>query len=140
MKEYSFLNVSLLVNGVEISGYAEGDDVIQVARREDSTQDVVGADGEMSLALNANRSGTVTFRLQQTSNSNAYLSGLVNVGEVGGLGTTVTVQMIDVESGDLAVGTKGYITKPADMARGSNSNAQEWVLVVENLYMLNGVG
>lgn len=137
MKEYSFLNVSLLINGVEISGYAEGDDVIQVARREDSASDVVGADGEMSLSVNANRSGTVTFRLQQTSDSNAYMSSLINAAEAA-VNPVVTVQMTDVNTGDLAQGSKGYVTRPADMARGSQSSDQEWVVVVENLFMLNG--
>ena len=137
MKEYSFLNVSLLINGVEISGYAEGDDVIQVARREDSASDVVGADGEMSLSVNANRSGTVTFRLQQTSDSNAYMSSLINAAEAS-VNPVITAQMTDVSTGDLAQGSKGYVTRPADMARGSQSSDQEWVVVVENLYMLNG--
>ena len=137
MESYSFLDVSLLISGVEITGYAEGDDVIQPARLEDSASHVIGADGKMAIALNANRSGTITFRLLQTSDSNAYLSGLVNTIEAG-VFVPVTAQMTDVKTGDLASGTQGYITKPADMPRGSGINTQEWVVVLENLYMLNG--
>ena len=135
---YSFLNQSLLINGVEITGYAEGDDVITPARREDSASDVIGADGQMAIALNANRSGTITFRLLQTSNSNIYMSGLINAQE-SGVDIPITVQMTNVDNGELAAGTKGYITRPADMPRGSGINTQEWVVVVENLFMLNGV-
>ena len=36
MKKYSFLDTLLLVNGIEMSGYDEGDDVILLARLNDS--------------------------------------------------------------------------------------------------------
>lgn len=139
MKEYSFLNMSVLVNGVELTGWAEGDDVIQAERLEDSVSHVVGADGEMSLALNANRSGQFTFRLQQTSDSNLLLSQLINAAEALGSSAIVTVQTTDVVTGDLAAGSKGYITRPANMARGTGTNPQEWVLVVENMFIAMGV-
>lgn len=137
MDVYSFLNVSLLVSGVEITGYADGDDVIQVARREDSQTDVMGADGFMSVSRNANKSGTVIFRLMQTSKSNAYLSGLVNSAEAG-VDPAITVQMTDVNTGALAQGSAGYILRPSDMSRGANMSTQEWTIVVENLFLLNG--
>ena len=138
MEEYSFLKQSLLVDGVEITGYFEGDDVIAAERLEDSTSHVVGADGQMALALNANRSGTITFRLKQTSPSNAYMSGLVNAAEALGKSAIITAQMTNVDTGELAIGTKGYITKPSPMQRGSGINSQEWVIVLEKLFMLNG--
>ena len=41
MKEYSFLDTLLLVNGVEISGFDEGDDVINLERLNDSAAPIV---------------------------------------------------------------------------------------------------
>lgn len=136
MKEYSFLNTILLVNGVEISGFDEGDDVITLARINDSTSHKIGTDGEMSISISADRSGTVTFRLMQTSNSNAYLSGLVSAQE-NGVFIPIYVQMSDTKGGDTGSGTSGYIAKPSDMQRGTAVNAQEWVITVENLAMLH---
>lgn len=130
MKQYSFLNVNLLVNGVDISGFDEGDDTITVARITDSAQHKVGTDGEMSVAISADRSTTVTFRLMQTSDSNSYLSGLVSLQE-NGVFVPIFIQMTDVANGDFASGTQGYITRPADMVRGTNVNSQEWVITVE---------
>jgi hypothetical protein len=137
MKKYSFLNTVVLVNGVEITGWAEGDDVIQIDRRNDSISDVVGADGEMTIAISADRSGTMTFNLQQSSTSNAFLSALVAAGENGAF-VPVSLLFKDLNGNDLAAGTKGYFTKPAPITRGTGVNGQEWVCVVENLQSLLG--
>lgn len=136
MKDYSFLNTILLVNGVEISGFDEGDDVITMARLGDSASHSIGADGEMTVSISADRSGNVVFRLRQRSESNAYLSGLVSSQE-NGVFVPIFVQFKDVKGNDLGSGTQGYIPKPADMVRGTASNAQEWSIVVERLDMLH---
>lgn len=136
MKEYSFLNTLLLVNGVEISGFDEGDDVIVLDRINDSASHKVGADGEMSVAISADRSGTATFRLMQTADSNGYLSGLVSSQENGAF-IPLFVQFKDTKGGDLGSGTQGYIAKPATMTRGTNPNNQEWVITLERLDLLH---
>lgn len=132
MQTYSFKNVSLFVNGRPMTDYYEGDDVITVARREDAASDVVGADGKMGVAIHANRSGTVTFRLKQTSLDAGYLYALVNAMQAGSF-TVASVQVKDSRRGDLAVGTAGYILKPADMTRGQGINVQEWTIVLEDI-------
>lgn len=136
MKQYSFLNTLLLVNGVEITGFDEGDDVIQLARINDSAAHSIGTDGEMTISISADRSGTVTFRIMQTSDSNSYLSGLINAQENGAY-VPIFVQFKDTKGNDLGSGTQGYITKPADMTRGTNAQPQEWVIVVERLDLLH---
>ncbi len=132
MQTYSFKNVSLYVNDRPITDFYEGDDVITVARREDAASDVVGADGKMAVALHANSSGTFTFRLKQTSSDAGYLYSLSNASQAGNF-TAVTARVTDARRSDVAVGTAGYILKPADMVRGQGINVQEWVIVVESL-------
>ena len=136
MKKYSFLDTLLLVNGIEMSGYDEGDDVILLARLNDSASHKIGTDGEMTISVSADRSGTATFSLMQTSDSNAYLSGLVT-GMENGAFVPIFIQFKDTHGGDIGSGTQGYIQKPADMGRGQNANSQEWVVVVERLDMLH---
>ncbi len=136
MKEYSFLNTLLLVNGVEIGGFDEGDDVIVLDRINDSASHKVGADGEMSLSISADRSGTVTFRLMQTSDSNQYLSGLITAQENGAF-IPLFVQFKDTKGDDLGSGTQGYINRPATMTRGAANNSQEWIVTVERLDLLH---
>lgn len=134
METYGFQNTVVLVNGIEITGYAEGDDVIQAARRNPSTIDVVGADGVMTVALTADRTGTILLNLQQSSPSNAYLGSTVGAAENGAF-VPIFIQFKDTVTGDLISGTQGYISKPADMTRGQGVNGQEWEIVVERLDM-----
>ncbi len=136
MQQYSFLNTILLINGVEITGFDEGDDVINLSRINDSAAHKIGTDGEMTISISADRSGNVVFRLMQTSDSNAYMSALINAQENGGF-VPIFMQFKDTKGNDLGSGTQGYITKPADMVRGTNANSQEWVVVVERLDMLH---
>jgi len=136
MKQYSFLDIILLVNGVEISGFDEGDDAISLARVNDSATDKVGVDGEMSVSVTADRRGDATFRLMQTSDSNAYLSGLISAQENGAF-VPIFIQMKDVKGNDFGSGTQGYIKRPADMTRGENVNSQEWAVRVERLDLLH---
>ena len=136
MKEYSFLNTLFLINGVEMDGYDEGDDVITVERINDSANHKIGTDGEMTLSISADRSGQITFRLMQTSDSNKYLCGLINAQENGAF-VPIFAQFKDTKGLDFASGTQGYIKRPASMTRGTNANSQEWIVVVERLDMLH---
>ena len=137
MKTYSFLNTIVLVQGFEIIEWDEGDDVINIERREDSAIDVVGADGTMTVAISADKSGVMSFRLQQTSPSNATLDALINAQENGAF-VPIFVQFKDTEGNDLASGTQGYIRKKPALTRGRGHNGQLWEIVVERLDMLIG--
>jgi len=137
MKDYSFLNTILLVNGLEISGFDEGDDVISLARLNDSAAHSVGTDGEMTISISADRSGTITFRIMQTSDSNKFLSAFITAQENGAF-VPIFVQFKDTKGLDLGSGTQGYITRPANMTRGTKAQPQEWNIVVERLDLLHG--
>lgn len=136
MQAYSFLDNTLLVSGAEMQGFDEGDDVINVARLNNSANHIVTVDGTMVVSLSADRSGEIRFRLMQTSSSNAFLSALV-AGQENGAFVPTFVQLKDNRNNDLGSGTQGYIQKPADMTRGANANSQEWVIIVERLDMLH---
>lgn len=139
MQQYSFLNILVLINGIPLTGWSEGDDVIEVQRREDAFMDQVGADGRMIGYQNANRSGSLTFRLQQQSEGNLLMSNFFGIQE-GQLGqyVPINVTMKNIASGEMAQGTFGYVTKPAEMRRGTGVNSQEWTVVVEQLDQLFG--
>jgi len=136
MQEYSFLNTLLLVNGVPITGFDEGDDTIILDRINDSAAHKIGTDGEMTLSISADRSGTVVFRLMQSSDSNSFLSGLISAQENGAF-VPIFVQFKDIKGNDLGSGTQGYIPRPATMTRGENANGQEWGITVERLDLLH---
>lgn len=140
MNIYSFGNFVLLVNGVEASGFAEGDDAITIRRRTDSASDTVGPDGNMMISVSADKSGEVILKLQIGSRFNKYLSGLVAAMETfPGRGfVPVYVMAQDTYRNDLATGANGYIKKPAEQTRGAKATEQEWTIVVERLDQVFG--
>lgn len=139
MRAYSFQNMVVLVNGVELTNFAEGDDVINVQRRVDSATDKVGADGKMMVSVSADKSGELTFRLQQTSPSNKYLTALIAAQEATGRPfVPVFVLIQDTYRNDVATGTAGYLKKLPNMTRGVQGNNQEWTIVTERLDLLFG--
>lgn len=139
MKTYSFLDTVLLVNGVEITGFDTlADDVITLERNTDSAAHTIGTDGEMTVSISTDRSGRITFRLSQTSDSNAFLSAL-SAAQDNGVFVPVAVAFRDTRGKDLVAGTQGYIPRPANMTRGQNATSQEWTIQVERLDMLHGI-
>jgi hypothetical protein len=139
MKVYSFQNTVMLINGVEITGWSDGDDVIKISRRTDSASDKMGAGGDMMVSISSDKSGEFAFKLQQTASSNKYLMSLLDRQE-GGASTFVPVACLfqDTYRQDQASGTAGYLKKAPDMDRGEKASDQEWIVVVERLNMLLG--
>ena len=139
MRRFSFQDTIVLVNGVELTGWDEGDDVIAIARNNDSISHKTGASGEMMVSVSADKSGTATFKLQQTSPSNRYLSQLMDAQEAGGSQfVPISFRFQDTYRQDMASGAAGYLKRPSDMTRGAAGNTQEWAVVVERLDMLYG--
>lgn len=139
MRIYSFANTVVLINGVEITGWAEGDDVIDIERANDSVSHKIGAGGNMMASLSTDKSGTVKMKLQATSSSNVFLSKLCNLQD-GGTATFVPINLKfqDTYRQDTAEGTVGYIKKDAGIKRGSKAGDPEWEIIVEQLDMLLG--
>lgn len=138
MRRYSFLDTIVLVNGIEIIEWDEGDDVIEIERAVDSVSHKIGAGGNMMISISANKSGSAKFKLQQTSPSNAYLNGLMSLIEDVDQFVPVQFTFQDMYRHDLAQGTLGYIKKPAGWKRGEKGTNNEWEIVVERLDLVLG--
>ena len=130
MRQYGFKNIAFLLEGVPISGFADGDDVVAGDQNVDSFSHAVGADGQMLVLQNADESGTITIKLQQGAPSNAYIAGVFAQVSRGTF-RALDVRAIDVQTGEQIGGTKAYITKPAPVSRGMGANSQDWVFVTE---------
>lgn len=139
MQQYSFGKTVLLVNGVQITGYDEGDDVITIKRLNDNSSHIISADGVMTVSFSPDRSGEIIFRVNQASDINGLLSSLVLAQEENVL-VPIAVQFTDLNGEDLVSATEGYIPRPADIVRGLNTQANEWRIVVEKLVMLHRTG
>lgn len=138
MKAFSFNNVIMLVQGSEITGWPEGDDVIVAERLTDTGSHSIGVDGEMTLNISNDRSGTIKFKLKQNSKSNALMTTLITSQE-NGLFVPIFIQIKNTEGGELISGTQGYVLRPAPMSFGASllPAGNEWTVVVERLDMIN---
>ncbi len=133
MNLYSFANVTTLVNLVQITGFADGDGVIDVEFPETATS-TIGADGKMVVSLSADKSMKATLKLQQTSKGNRYLNSLLTPGRVFGpkMFVPIMLSVKDAYRNDLIIGARGFITKPPRVTRGVEANDVEWSFQFEN--------
>lgn len=135
MGTYSFKKVIVLVGGIPITGFAEGDDVIQVGRRVDTFDLNVGADGSAVSAQNADRSGEIILRLQQTALSHTFMSAQFALME-SGLLTSVPFLLKDAGNlVQLAAAAECVIQRPADSPYGTALNDREWTLLAGTLIL-----
>ena len=81
---YDAAKVKLYLGGLRIKGFAEGTK-ITVSRNNDLVTPLVGTDGEVSLALSRNRTGTMTVNLQATSESNEWLTTFARQADTTGI-------------------------------------------------------
>lgn len=82
-KTYAFQNITATLSGSGVSvnlgyGAAVSGEGITVAPTGDRNTMSIGADGSAMHSLHADRSGTVTVRLQKTSPANAILQTAMN--------------------------------------------------------------
>lgn len=138
-KQYAFKETILQVNGVVIEGFTEGDSVVTVETLADSMTHQIGADGEMTASKQADESGSMTFSLSQSSDSNIFMSSLLSTQSLSNE-LTLSASFKDTNSGDQAIGSRGYIKTSSAMTRGTGINAQEWVMVFESLTLNHGGG
>jgi hypothetical protein len=132
MRLYSFKETTLIVAGLEITGFDESDDSIVMRRLEDSMGHQVGNKGEMAVWVRASKVGEIVFKLMQTSGDNQRLSLAMAAAE-NGLFVPIPVLFKDNLGGDLITGNRGYLRKPADVQRGTATGSQSWSIVVERM-------
>lgn len=126
MATYASNTVQLVFKGVPITGFMD-DSFIDVERNADSFSMLVGADGEVARAGQADKSGKITFRLLQTSASNDFLSAALVVDEA----TNANQGPVLVKDGSgrsLDSSSEAWIVKPAKKVYGKNIEGREWVI------------
>jgi|SRR5690554_38484 len=126
VRTYDPQDVNVIVNGVVLTGLAEGT-FVSIEREEESYTSYVGAKGEVARAVNANKMGTITVTLEQTSPSNAYLRRLANSN------ATFPVSVVDQNSGETSGGNDAWIQQPASKEFGDEISTREWTFVVPEL-------
>lgn len=136
VKTYAAIEVQVVVGTRALRGKSEGS-FVKLARDEDSFSKKVGADGEVSRAATANKSGTVEVTLDATSEDNAYLQQLMNTDENTKNGI-VPVKVIDNSGTFVGLSTQSWVRKPADQDLGRDVKERTWILDCASLELTGG--
>lgn len=117
-KTYNPKEVSVIVGGHIVNSW----NTATIAREEDGFFFATGTTGESSRAKNANKMGTLTIVLPQTSVDNDALSALELSGAL------VPCSIIDKSGTTLAVMPQGTVLKQADAELGKELGEREWII------------
>lgn len=137
IKTYAPDKVSVVFGGAIMSGYAE-DSFVKVEVATEAFTKHVGADGEVSRTRNTDKSGTITLKLKQTSDSNDVLSAFYNA-DITTLQGYLPVIVKDNVGRTLAAGSSSWIQKLPEAEFGKEIGDREWVIEVADLqYFVGG--
>lgn len=134
---YDPAQVILNYDGKDITGFADGT-FLGIEFNADAFTLVVGADGESTRAKSNNRSGRVTFTLQQASLSNDVLNAIAEADRLSNSGAR-KLMVKDAGGGTLAQATAAWIVRKPKSEFAKEAENREWILETGNLdYNLGG--
>lgn len=144
MKQYSFYNTDLLIDGNRVDGFANANDIIRVSRNVPQHNPVMDAYGKLAVTTSADMSGSMVFPLLQTADWNDILYTRAQLTQATGLSGNKTLwepiqaQLVD-KMGDLLVTcVNGAILKQPDVSRGSGITRNNWVIYFEKVIIVSG--
>jgi len=110
---YSMLNVAAILDGQPVQGLFDGDDAITVTPGVDLGTMLIGADGASIFSQSADRSATISIKVQHTSATHRQLSRKAAQQRAGRL-IGFPFSFMDTGSGEGGVADKCFIqTAPA---------------------------
>jgi len=116
---YDPKKVTVIYDGMVITGFAD-DSMIEAEKNEDNITPHVGVLGEVSVAINADNTGTVTLSLASTSPFIKILA------EKARANTVAPLSIVDMnENGVNVGGTEAVIIKAPNVTIGKEVESQE---------------
>lgn len=128
LKTYNFDNVVASINGVLMSGFWEGDDVVIIEPNAPLSNSISGAGGEVLTSISTDKRAKITLKLQPTSPAHDYLISLLIQYEAG------NPQLFSFACNDIGNGEGGSAPECVLMDRpvqafGAQASAREWTFV-----------
>lgn len=121
---YDPSKVYIIIGGVPLSGYADGT-FVTIDEMSDGVMSQAGADGEVARSMSTDRRVEVTITLQQTSLSNAILSGLYIADKISGAGI-IPILVEDLTGGTEFAAGQAWINKQASRGYSKGIETREW--------------
>lgn len=118
------------LNSVQLSDWADGNDVISVEWVDSASTYLAGADGKGIQILNPSKAIKLTLKVKQNGTDAKYLNDQYNLqrNNIRGF-TPFVLQAKDLLNQDLAWGKKGYFTDGSPWIRGNGHNATTFTIL-----------
>lgn len=137
-RQYDPGQVIFTVGAQTASGVAKGT-FIEADRYVNAAEMDVGSDGEVTLVISQNHSGSWKLTLQQSSPMNDYLSSLADALEQRNLGVAIVACTLKDNNGTLiSRGKQCWVKKKAKAGFADTAESREWI--IETGYMDYSVG
>lgn len=129
---YDFKEVSCIVGGFIGSGFAEGDDCIEIDPGETLWDLVTGADGEGTRSKRNNSSSTITLRLMAGSQLNDTLNSFYLADKLSNSGK-FPFMVKDNNGRSIHSSEECWVELLPKPTFGQNPGVREWVLRTNNM-------
>ena len=124
-KTFSFSNVNVIFGILELKGFGDGDDVVNIELEDNQFNDLAGAKGDVVRSQSNDNRCTVTVKLLQNAVTNKELTTVYNADRLSGTGVRpMTIE--DKETGEIYTINNAWINKYPNVVRGQNVNVMEW--------------
>lgn len=127
-RKYAPDEVNLAYGTQVASGVAKGS-FIEAERSVDTSTVDIGSDGEATLIISPNKSGTIKVTLQQSSPFNDYLTGAFRAMEARNMAQAVLPLMLkDLNGTTLLQAKQAWVKKPAKVVYADGAESREWII------------
>ncbi|MCZ6102926.1 phage protein [Campylobacter ureolyticus] len=124
----------LLINGREITAYADGGDVLNIENAVDAGAYTIGASGKGVFTGSCNQSGTLTLKLLQHSEDCKFLQDLFNKQRSNFVDfAPLSMEFKDTLNGDELSGINGFFVSQGNFTRGDAHNPTEFKITFEKI-------
>ena len=132
VNDYDPMKVSVLINYVPVTGFADGT-FVSITRNNQTWTTVSGASGEVVRSKTNDKTGIIEITLMQSSAFNATLKGYMLADEATNAGK-FTIQIIDNNTGKEIIGaTEGWCQQPPQIEYGKEQSERQWTIEVGKL-------
>jgi hypothetical protein len=131
---YDPKKVTFSFNGINFSGFADGEFITVTRVDKELYKMHVGAHGEPARTKNNNTTGTVKVVLKQTSPSNAFCDGIKNSTATG------PIMIKNQSSGaEIAVASEAWINEEPERKFSAEESMVEWIFMCSdvNIYAMS---
>lgn len=137
---YSAEQVKVLVNGVPLEGFANGDDVIAIEYNTDLIEMDIGADGHGIRSVSSDNSAMITLKLLYTSPSTDYLQEFLDADPTTGA-DVFSIQVIDLNTGSEWYGQVAFISNRPPVSMGGKApESRDFIIKTADLVSSNSGG